>query len=64
MKKVPCPRCGTRTPYGPQNRWRPFCSERCRMIDLGDWACERYSVPGEEPGTDDAGNGTEDDAGG
>ena len=29
--------------------WRPFCSERCKTIDLGDWASERYRVPtGEE----------------
>lgn len=26
-------------------RWRPFCSERCRMIDLGKWAAEEYRVP-------------------
>jgi endogenous inhibitor of DNA gyrase (YacG/DUF329 family) len=31
--------------YGPENRWRPFCSERCRSIDLGAWATERYRVP-------------------
>jgi len=27
------------------NRWRPFCSERCRMIDLGRWAAEEYRMP-------------------
>jgi endogenous inhibitor of DNA gyrase (YacG/DUF329 family) len=32
-------------PYAPQNRWRPFCSERCRVIDLGNWATEAYRVP-------------------
>lgn len=45
MKPAPCPRCGTRSPYVPENRWRPFCSERCKLIDLGDWAAERYRVP-------------------
>ena len=45
MKMVPCPRCGTLAPYAPQNRWRPFCSERCRVIDLGNWAAEAYRVP-------------------
>ena len=45
MKKVPCPRCGTQAPYAPENRWRPFCSERCRVIDLGAWASESYRVP-------------------
>jgi len=29
----------------PANPWRPFCSERCRLIDLGQWAAERYRVP-------------------
>jgi endogenous inhibitor of DNA gyrase (YacG/DUF329 family) len=44
-KQVPCPRCGQTTPYSPENKWRPFCSERCRMIDLGKWADESYRVP-------------------
>ncbi len=29
-----------------RNRFRPFCSERCQMIDLGTWANEEYRVPG------------------
>jgi len=45
VKTVPCPRCGAQAPYAPENRWRPFCSERCRMIDLGAWASESYRVP-------------------
>jgi endogenous inhibitor of DNA gyrase (YacG/DUF329 family) len=45
VKQVPCPRCGTLSPYAPENKWRPFCSERCRLIDLGQWAAERYRVP-------------------
>ena len=45
MKKVPCPRCGALAPYVPENPWRPFCTERCRMIDLGNWASEAYRVP-------------------
>jgi endogenous inhibitor of DNA gyrase (YacG/DUF329 family) len=42
---VPCPRCGAAAPFSPENRWRPFCSERCKIVDLGDWASERYRVP-------------------
>ena len=34
--------------FGPQNKWRPFCSERCKTLDLGDWAAERYRVATEE----------------
>jgi endogenous inhibitor of DNA gyrase (YacG/DUF329 family) len=42
---VPCPRCGRPAAFTPDNKWRPFCSERCRTIDLGNWAAERYLVP-------------------
>ncbi|HTP62024.1 MAG TPA: DNA gyrase inhibitor YacG [Burkholderiales bacterium] len=45
MKFVSCPRCGAQALYSPENRWRPFCSERCRVIDLGAWASEAYRVP-------------------
>jgi len=41
------------SPYSPGNRWRPFCSERCKMIDLGTWASDGYVVPGEPLETDD-----------
>lgn len=42
---VACPRCGAQAQYAPANRWRPFCSERCRVIDLGAWAAEQYRIP-------------------
>ena len=48
MKRVPCPRCGAQSVFALENKWRPFCSERCRMIDLGKWASESYRVPLEE----------------
>ncbi len=49
MKKVCCPICGTSMP-GPWNEWPdyPFCSPRCRKIDLGRWLGEKYAVPGED----------------
>jgi hypothetical protein len=51
---VECPRCGAPAPFTAQNRWRPFCSERCKQIDLGDWAAERYRVPQTaEPSSED-----------
>jgi len=34
--------------WRPENRYRPFCSERCKLFDLGDWAMEKYRVPEEE----------------
>jgi endogenous inhibitor of DNA gyrase (YacG/DUF329 family) len=42
---VPCPRCSKPAAFSPENKWRPFCSERCRTIDMGNWAAERYRVP-------------------
>jgi len=45
---VSCPRCGAQVKWGAENRFRPFCSERCKLVDLGDWAMERYRVPVEE----------------
>jgi len=42
---VPCPQCRQPSRYGADNRWRPFCSERCRSLDLGAWASEAYRVP-------------------
>jgi endogenous inhibitor of DNA gyrase (YacG/DUF329 family) len=45
MKSVPCPRCGAQAVFAPENPWRPFCSERCKTIDLGAWANEEYRIP-------------------
>lgn len=50
-----CPQCRKRTRLDDSNPWRPFCSQRCKLIDLGDWLNERYSIPAEElpPNPDD-----------
>lgn len=42
---VSCPTCSARVEWTPQSKWRPFCSERCKLIDLGGWATERYTIP-------------------
>lgn len=44
--KVHCPICSKAVPWVEASRWRPFCSERCKQIDLGDWASERHAIPG------------------
>jgi endogenous inhibitor of DNA gyrase (YacG/DUF329 family) len=44
-----CPNCGKRTVIGAENPWRPFCSERCRLIDLGAWIDGSHRLPAEEP---------------
>ena len=48
----PCPYCKKLAPWE-GNKWRPFCSERCKMIDLGFWAMGVYSVKGEEISKDE-----------
>lgn len=47
---VPCPTCQKTVEWSQQAKWRPFCSERCRLIDLGGWFDERFRVPAEESG--------------
>ncbi len=42
---VACPTCGKSVQWTSQNACRPFCSERCKLIDLGAWATENYRVP-------------------
>lgn len=44
---VSCPTCRKPVQLTPTNKHRPFCSERCRMIDFGGWASETYRIPGE-----------------
>lgn len=48
-KLVPCPTCGGDSIFAPSNLWRPFCSERCRQIDLGAWASESFRMPASPP---------------
>lgn len=43
---VHCPTCRRTVPWQRDNPWRPFCSERCRLIDLGEWAKENHRIPG------------------
>lgn len=45
---VKCPTCGTAVAWKPENTFRPFCSRRCKLIDLGEWADEKYAVAAEE----------------
>ena len=43
---VACPQCGKEVIWNKEaSPYRPFCSERCKLIDLGQWASENYSVP-------------------
>lgn len=51
MKKtdVSCPVCGKPAQWPEHYPSRPFCSERCKLIDLGAWAGESYRIPAQQP---------------
>ena len=47
---VKCPTCRRPVEWTPESVYRPFCSERCRLIDLGAWFSEERRIPDESPG--------------
>lgn len=49
---VECPHCGKLVPWTEASKWKPFCSERCRLIDLGDWLSDKNALPTEETASD------------
>jgi uncharacterized protein len=53
MRSVPCPTCNRPVEWSEKSPWRPFCSERCKLIDLGAWANGQRSIPGDEVETED-----------
>ena len=42
-RDIPCPICQQKGPWF-ENPWGPFCSERCKMVDLGKWLGEEYRI--------------------
>jgi len=42
---IVCPVCKNKTTWE-ENPWRPFCSERCKLVDLGKWVLEEYKIAG------------------
>lgn len=49
MRQVTCPQCNQLSEFSSNNPYRPFCSERCKLIDLGQWANESYKIPSTKP---------------
>ncbi len=45
--KVKCPTCKKEVLWIAEETFKPFCSHRCRLIDLGEWATESHKIPGE-----------------
>lgn len=44
---VACPTCKAQVPWVAEQIFKPFCSQRCKLIDLGDWATEAHKIPGQ-----------------
>lgn len=44
---VNCPTCDKKVAWREDNKFRPFCSERCQLIDFGEWATEKNSIAGD-----------------
>ena len=49
-----CPSCGKKGTWTPENKDKPFCSSRCKLIDLGEWASEQHRIPGPPVELDDS----------
>ncbi len=49
---IRCPRCGRQTVWQ-DNLFRPFCSEKCKQVDLGSWANEDYAIAGNPAAIED-----------
>jgi endogenous inhibitor of DNA gyrase (YacG/DUF329 family) len=49
---VKCPTCRREIEWS-SSQFRPFCSERCRLIDLGAWLAEKHAIPGDAPEVED-----------
>lgn len=46
LNKITCPNCQKTGTWTKDNPFRPFCSERCKLIDLGSWASEEHKIAG------------------
>ncbi|AWB68730.1 DNA gyrase inhibitor YacG [Saccharobesus litoralis] len=47
MLKVNCPTCDTQVTWSKESQYKPFCSERCKLIDLGEWSEESRVIKGQ-----------------
>ena len=52
-RTVRCPTCSTPVEWTAESKWRPFCSQRCKLIDFGAWASESYRIPAVERDDDE-----------
>ena len=59
---ITCPTCNKPNTWQPDNAFRPFCSDRCKLIDLGEWAEEGRRIPGEPAQPEDVENSKDEEA--
>jgi len=52
QQKISCPTCNKQNTWNHENVFRPFCSDRCKLIDLGEWASENRKIPGKHADQD------------
>jgi endogenous inhibitor of DNA gyrase (YacG/DUF329 family) len=58
---VQCPTCGKAVSWNEESPFRPFCSKRCQLIDLGEWANEEKRIPAQNQDPEDSHSSAEDD---
>lgn len=46
LQDIICPTCGKKDTWRSENAYKPFCSSRCKLVDLGEWASESRKIPG------------------
>ncbi len=61
MATVKCPTCKRPVQWSAESAYRPFCSERCRLIDLGAWLTEQHKIPDEDPAAENGAKGRPSD---
>jgi uncharacterized protein len=47
INTISCPNCHKKHDWHGSKPWSPFCSKRCKLIDLGDWASEKHAIAGD-----------------
>jgi uncharacterized protein len=62
MSTVNCPTCRRPVEWSPESVHRPFCSERCRLVDLGAWFNEERGIPDESPADPDSISGASEES--
>jgi uncharacterized protein len=62
-QRLRCPTCQRPIEWSDQFPYRPFCSERCRLIDLGAWLSEKHAIPGNSSDGPDEAPASADDPG-